>query len=117
MKELPKVGSKIYYPSKNGIALICEVVGFSESDVLLSIGDQRYYIPRTSVLSHAIPIEEERSKMYISQRLEDPDNKIVYLRYKWQETLFDRAYNAYCSALGRGTGPLVIDASEPEDGL
>lgn len=89
-------GQKMYYPSTSGIALICEVIKKSEDDVLVDIEGSRYFIPKSSVDKHAITLDEEKSITFVSQRIEDPENKIIYLRYKYNDGFIDRFYNWYC---------------------
>lgn len=104
-----KIGDKLYYPSTKGIALVCEVIEMSEEDVVVVIGDSTYYLPKNSVDAHGILIDRPRSKAYITQRLDDPENSIIYLRYLWREGWIDRAYNAYCQQLKRIEEPVVIE--------
>lgn len=94
-------GQKIYYPSTSGIALILEVLDSSEQDFLVDIDGRKYYIPKVSIDAHGIPLDETRKHVYVAQRLEDPENDIVYLRYMWNETPIDKMYNRYCAWKGR----------------
>ncbi len=109
-----RTGDKIYYPSVKGMALLCEVIDKSEKDVLVSIDDKQFYLPNESVNAHAIVIDEARAKAYVAQRVEDPANKIVYLRYLWDETWVDRAYNDFCRSRGRIEEPHIIEAVDVE---
>lgn len=96
LSEKIKKGNKLYYPSVKGIALLCEVLEESESDFLVDIEGRLFYLPKTSVDAHAILLDDVRSKMFVAQRLEDPENTLVYMRFKWNETLVDKMYNRYC---------------------
>lgn len=102
------IGDKIYYPSVNGMALLCQIVEKSEKDVMVQIEGRKFYLPKDIVRDHAILLDHERANAFVTQRIEDPDNQIVYLRYLWNETLIDRAYNSYCRRKGRIEGPLSI---------
>jgi hypothetical protein len=105
-------GDKLYYPSVKGAALICEVLSKSEDDLLVDIGGKSYYLPKESVNSHAIMIDQNKAKSFVTQIIEDPDNKLVYLRYMWNDTWVDKAYNEYCRSLNRIEEPLVIEPSD-----
>ena len=104
-----KPGDKFYYPSVKGMALLCEVLDKSEKDILVDIEGRNFYLPNKEVNSHGIIIDEAKARAYVSQRIEDPANKIVYLRYHWNDTFVDRAYNDYCKLMGRIEEPIIID--------
>ena len=108
------IGDKLYYPSTKGIALICEVKNKSEKDVLVDIGGKFYYIPNDSIDLHAIRIEDKRSKVFVTQRIEDPENTIVYLRYVFRQTWIDRLYNWYCKLLKRKNSMTIFPGKDPE---
>lgn len=104
-------GDKIYYPSVKGMALLCEVIDQSDKDILVEIDGDNFYLPKKSVNSHAIIIDDKTAKSYITQRIEDPENKIVYLRYRWEDTWVDHWYNRYCERKNRSPEPQIIPAS------
>lgn len=110
-----KRGDILYYPSIKGIALICEVLDQSEKDLLVLIEGRQYYLPKASVEAHGILIDQHKAKSYITQRMEDPDNKLVYLRYVWNDSWVDRLYNTYLKGLGRIDEPIVLEAVEGEE--
>lgn len=115
VSEQLKRGDKLYYPSIKGIALICEVIDTSQDDIMVDIDGKSYYLPKKSVDSHAILIDERKAKSFVTQMLEDPDNKLVYVRYAWDETWVDQAYNEYCRKLGRIESAFVVESSTSEE--
>ena len=96
-----KPGDKIFYPSDSGIALICQVLSLSSDDVLVQIDDKKFFLPKESVESYAVVMDKVKASTYVTQRLDDPDNSLIYLRYTWRETLLDKVYNWYCRRLKR----------------
>lgn len=112
ISENIKIGQKFYYPSNTGIALICEVLAKSKKDVMVKIADGKFYLPMESIDQHAILLDDEKSKVYVTQRIDDPENKMVYMRYKFKETIIDRFYNWYCKKSGR-IDTFVIKPEEP----
>jgi hypothetical protein len=105
-------GDILYYPSNEGIALICEVIDKSEKDVLVDINGKSHYLPKASVNNHGILIDKDTAAAYITQRLEDPDNRIIYLRYVWKENWVDRAYNTFCQKLDRIDEPIIVPSHD-----
>lgn len=105
-------GDKIYYPSVKGMALLCDVIDLSEDDVLVSIDGKQFYLPKESVDSHGIIINEMRARSYVAQRIEDPENRLVYLRYMWNDNWVDRLYGSMCESLNRIDKPLIFEASD-----
>lgn len=120
MKEFPElcrfmmkkvtIGLKVYYPSVKGLALIGQVVGVNEGNVILRVEGKEYYVTLSSFDEYAIPLSEEKAKMYVTQRIEDPENSIVYLKVMYKETWIDRLYNAYCRRKGRVREETVFTA-------
>jgi len=118
-----KSGQLMYYPSIKGMALLCEVLDESEKDVLVRIEGKKFYLPKESVNNHAILLDETRSKIFVSQRIEDPDNQIVYLRYNYNDSILDKLYNWYCSKFKKDPNTRTIiqrdefTGDEPSNGL
>lgn len=104
------IGLKYYYPSTKGIALIGQVVGMNEGNVVLQVEGREYYVTKESFDEYAIPLGESKSGMYVTQRIEDPDNSIVYLKVMYKDTWIDRLYNAYCRRMGRSRKEIVFRA-------
>lgn len=100
-----KKGDKLIYPSSNGVALICRVEDWSRLDVLVSINERRFFIPKQSVDEHAILLSGEKAKIYVTQQLIDDDHALIYMRYRHNETFWDRLYNRYCRIKGRDKLP------------
>ena len=96
-----RVKDKIYYPSETGMALICAVVDKNEEQLLVEVAGKKFFLSRESVDRYALAFPDEHARIVITQRLEDPENRIVYLRHLWRETLLDRVYNWYCRLVGR----------------
>lgn len=107
-------GDKMYYPSDTGIALLCQVLDTSKEDILVRIGEKKFFLPKESVEDHAIKLNKSQGMTYVAQRIEDPDNSIVYLRYRYRETLLDRLYNWYCRKLKRGDQTIIPPEYEVE---
>jgi hypothetical protein len=105
--ETLHVDDKIYYPSTTGMALIAEVKAISDKDVVVRINGKEHYLQKESVDDHAVVLKATQAKMFVSQRIEDPDNDIVYYRLTYNETWIDKLYNWYCRLLGRPTRQII----------
>lgn len=99
--ERIRIGDIVYYPSIKAEALIAEILAKNEEHVVIGIDNTEYYISRAKFVSNACSIEKHRGEVIMYNTLRDPDNDIVYMRYKLNKSLIDKAYNLYCSYTGR----------------
>lgn len=99
-----KKGDKLYYPSNNGLALVCRVIEKTKKDALVEIRGQRYFIPLQSIDQHGVRYDNHSPRVNIQQYLDDPDHNLVYVRYTWDDTFIDRLYNRYCKLQNRLKG-------------
>jgi hypothetical protein len=101
LSESLSPGNQIIYPAENGTALVCEVTSIANESVLVSMAGKQFFIPKASIDSHGIVVPKEKTRNFITERIEDPANTIVYLRHKWNQTIIDKLYNWYCRKKGR----------------
>lgn len=96
--ESTHVGDKFFYPSNNGRALICHVLGKSDHSVIVRISKKdKVYVEKDHWNEYAVPLP----KIDIISTIEDPDNKLIYIRYRRDSTWVDKLYNWYCKNIRR----------------
>lgn len=94
--ESAQIGDKFFYPATNGRALICHVLGKSEHSVVVKVSKKdKIYLEKDNWEEYAVPLP----KIDIYSVIEDPENKLVYIRYRRTNTWVDRLYNWYCKKL------------------
>jgi len=91
-----EVGGSYYYPSKDGVALIVQVMGKTEGSLVIRVGDFKVYIARGDWNQWAIPYNR---RIKVVDCLQDPDNDMVFVRYKFIDSIIDRVYNWYVSKI------------------
>ena len=109
IKRLLKPGEKIVLPNTDGIAVIAEIVSDTIKDYLIDAGGLQQFVSKETVKYHALLLDTTQAKAYITQRIEDPENKIVFLRFVYADTIIDRLYNWYNARLKR-PDKSIIDA-------
>lgn len=87
---------KYYLPMNTGEARIFKVIGESESDYMLEHEGALMFIMKDSFQKHAIKVGISTDKLILKKSV---DEKIVYVRFAYKETLFDRLYNFYCKKI------------------
>lgn len=74
---------------------MAEIVSDTPKDYLIIAGGIEQFVSKDTVKNHGILLPQKAAKAYITQRTEDPENKLVFLRYVYKETWIDRLYNWY----------------------
>lgn len=108
-----KPGDWVYYPSTEGLALLAEVLGKNVDKLVLGI-DNEYYITKNNFNENAIMPTSEVSSYMIMESLKDPENDLIYIRYRFNKTWIDKLYNRYCIWIGRNEGITKIEKAQVE---
>lgn len=87
---------KYYLPMSTGHAGIFKVIGESENDYMLEHEGSLIFIMKDGFHKHAIKVGLSTDKLILKKTI---DEKMIYVRFAYKETLIDKLYNFYCKKI------------------